>query len=78
MKKMFEELRTCRDERKKYRIRNKFQFRFDRNNYMLYILPTVTFQPWLYRPLKSFVIVFRWLHIRIAYGLWERREENLW
>lgn len=75
MRKLFRELESCRHMRGGYRVKPKLQARFDRANYMMYVLPTITIQPWLYRKPGTFVVAFRWLHFRLAYGLWEKCEE---
>lgn len=63
------------NEPKGHRIRKRFRVKFDTDSRVFSILPAVDFQLWSDRTPRTFVFVFRWLHLRIGCWVWERRKE---
>lgn len=60
--------------RKDYKIIPKIWFEIDRDSYIFAFLPTIEWQPWRYRYLRSSIICIRWLNFGIGFGQWVRKE----
>ena len=72
--KLFEDLKKCKSDRKKYRIKPIIKFYVDKEHYYFAFLPTVLWMPWVYRyPNVNGVVDIWWLHFHILIG----RQENL-
>ena len=72
MKKLFKDSRKYKEHRKDYRIKPTIKFIVDNNNCMFSFLPTIVWQPWIYRyPNMIGVIDIWWLNFHIIFGRWE-------
>jgi hypothetical protein len=70
--KLFDDLKRCKGNRKKYRIKPNIKFLVDTKNYYFSFLPTILWMPWIYRYTNSQgVIDIWWLHFHISIGKWE-------
>ncbi len=77
MKKLFADLKKCRDIRKEYRIKPYFSFENDRTHYVFSLIPTIVFIPWVYMyPKKIGMVEVWWLHYHIYFGKLERKDED--
>lgn len=56
---------------KNYKIKPKIKFCID-DDYIFSFIPTITWQPWIYRYLDSGVIDIWWLHFHIIIGVWKK------
>lgn len=69
---LFKNLKECKSDRKKYRIKPAIGFQADTRDYMFSFLPTVIWCPWIYRYSNSVGVVdIWWLHFHIWFGRWE-------
>lgn len=57
--------------RSDYRIKKKIFFEFDCE--LIFLLPTIMFQPWKYRYLGTSVVTISWLGMNIGIGIWEKK-----
>ena len=74
--KLFKDLKECKGYRKKYRIKPSIRFIRDKEDYCFSFLPTIIWQPWIYRyPDSDDVIHIWWLHFHITIGTWKRIED---
>jgi len=71
MKKLIEDFKMCKEDRKKYRINPVFGFEVDRCNYLFSFMPTIVWTPWIYRLKGFYVVEFWWLYFHITFGKWE-------
>lgn len=72
LKKLFEDLKRCKDMRKDYRLKMTIRFDVDTYDYYFAFLPTVLFLPWVYRTrYRDGVIDIWWLNMHILIGRWE-------
>ena len=70
--KLVEDLKSCKNDRKKYRIKPTIKFYVDKQHYYFAFFPTVLWMPWVYRyPNINGVIDIWWLHFHILIGKWE-------
>lgn len=71
--KLFEELKRCKEDRKDYKIKPTIRLLIDRRDYIISFLPTIVWQPWIYRyPETDGVVDIWWLNIHILIGKWVR------
>lgn len=69
--KLFEDLKSCKGNRKNYRIKPFFKFYADKN-YLYSFFPTIIWTPWVYRhPNTEAVVDIWWLNLHILIGKWE-------
>jgi sugar phosphate isomerase/epimerase len=72
MKKLFTDLKKCKEYRKDYRVKPCIEFHIDRQHYYFAFIPTILYLPWIYRhPNTKGVIDIWWLHFHILIGKWE-------
>lgn len=70
--KLIDDLKRCKGRRKEHRIRPTIKFKVDREDYYFSFLPTILWQPWVYRyPDIIGVVDIWWLHYHILIGTWE-------
>lgn len=81
LKKLFEQLKRLKPNRKNYRIKPSFKIWVDDRDYYFSFLPTILWEPWIYRyPNSEDVVDIWWLNIHISIGTWaskETGEENI-
>lgn len=70
---MFETLRNCKEDRKKYYIEKKIKFVVDKE-YLFSFFPTVIWGPWPWRYEYSYVIEIWWLNFNIGIGVWRKKK----
>ena len=71
--KLIKDLKNCKGHRKQYRIKPTIRFLVDKDDYYFSFLPTVLWQPWVYRyPNIDGIVDIWWLHFHILIGKWER------
>lgn len=71
--KLIEDLKRCKGNRKKYRIKPTIEFHVDTRHYYFSFLPTIMWTPWIYRyPHSIGIIDIWWLNFHILIGTWER------
>lgn len=77
MSKLIEDLKRCKGRRKEYRIKPTIKFIRDDYHYYFSFLPTVAWQPYIYRhPGMDGVVDIWWLHFHILIGTWEYKMEK--
>lgn len=59
--------------RKDYHIRWNVDFMVEKE--IVYILPSIIWQPWKYRQPGVCVIEIGWLNFRLTIGTWRKRKE---
>ena len=70
--KLIEDLKRCKGDRKKYRIKPTIKFHVDTQHYCFSFLPAILWEPWIYRyPNMDGVVDIWWLHFHILIGKWE-------
>ena len=70
--KLFKDLKHLKPNRKNYRIKPTFRIKIDDHDYGFSFLPTVFWEPWIYRyPNLDGVVDIWWLNIHILIGTWE-------
>lgn len=74
--KLFKDLKKCKGNRKKYRIKPTIKFSKDIYGYCISFLPTIVWDFWIYRTPNSPVIDIWWLHYHILIGRWEKRSDT--
>lgn len=68
LKKLFKDLKELRKHRKDYKIKWNLRFMVDDSNYVMALLPTIIFQPWVYRNPGQGVIYIQWFHMVLVIG----------
>jgi hypothetical protein len=75
--KLIKDLKNCNGYRKEYRIKPTIRFCIDKEDYYFAFLPTILWQPWVYRyPNCDGIINIWWLHFHILIGKWEHLSCN--
>ena len=69
MVKLIKDSIRLKESRKEYRIKPIVKFYVDNNIFSF--IPTVVWQPWIYRYINSSVVDIWWLHFHILIGTWE-------
>lgn len=80
LKKLFENLKRLKPNRKNYKIKWIFKFKIDNDHYMFSFLPTILWEPWIYRyPGAEGIIDIWWLNMHILIGKWTvvKEDENI-
>lgn len=73
LKKLFADLKRCKNSRGDCRVKPTIKFYIDTNDYYFAFLPTVLWLPWIYRyPGSEGVVDIWWLNMHILIGTWER------
>ena len=69
--KLFEELKECRKNRENYKIEFAIKFIIDNTDYCMSFIPTILWQPWIYRyPNEVGIIDIWWFNFHISIGKW--------
>lgn len=77
LKKLFADLKKCRDSKIKYRVRLTLRFYVDDRRYYFAFLPTIRHLPWIYcYPNIDGVIDIWWLNCHILIGTLEPKESK--
>ena len=71
---LFKRLKKLKEVRKEYKIKPIIKFTVDKSHYLFSFLPTVMWQPWIYRYLHTYVVDIQWLHFHIVIGEWIKAE----
>jgi hypothetical protein len=71
LKKLYKKHKTCKQYRNSRRIRPMFNITIDDSFYAFSFLPTIIWQPWMFRYNNSCIIDITWLNIHISIGKWE-------
>ena len=69
--KLFKRLKELKSYRKEYKIKPVVKCGADDRDYYFSLAPTITFQPWIYRQPRDWVVDIWWLHFHICVGEWE-------
>lgn len=77
LKKLFADLKKCRDSKSKYRIKPTLHFDIDDRHYYFALLPTIRILPWIYcyPNSKGFIDIW-WLNCHILIGTFEPKESK--
>ena len=71
--KLIEDFKMCKGHRKEYRLKPSIKFMADKEYYHFSFIPTILYEPWIYRyPNSVGIIDIWWLHFHILIGTWER------
>jgi hypothetical protein len=76
LKRMFESLKNCKEDRKNYVIDWNVTFNVDDHYYLFAFLPTILWEPWPFRYPNSPIISIMWLNCTIAIGTWKNKENT--
>ena len=78
LKKLFKNLKKCKPHRKEFHMKPSIRIAVDDNHYTFSFLPTVVYEPWIYRypNLQEPLLDIWWLNIHILIGTWKKREET--
>lgn len=69
--KLINDLKRCKENRKKYKILPIIKFERDTKDYLFSFFPTIVWSPWVYRfPNAVGVVDIWWLHFHILIGKW--------
>lgn len=72
LKKLFNDLRRCRHMKGEYRVKPTIRFYINTRSYFFAFLPTIIYEPWIYRhPNSDGVIDIWWLNCHILIGTFE-------
>jgi hypothetical protein len=72
LKKLFADMKQCKKCRPEYRVKPTIKFYIDTDHYAFAFLPTVLWEPWVYRyPGLDGVVDIWWFNMHILIGTWE-------
>ena len=71
-KKLFEALKRCKDDRKKYRIKPKIEFYCTPEVFVFSLLPIIEWEPWVYRYTNMPIVTIWWFNFCICFGEWTK------
>ena len=72
--KLVKQLRAFASRRNDYYIEWTIKFVAD-NEYLFALIPTIQFEPWIYRHVRFPVIDITWMHWHILIGTWRRKDD---
>lgn len=70
LKKLFKDLKELRKSRKEYKIKWRLKFVVDDRYYLMCLLPTIIFYPWVYRTPGEGFIYIQWFNMILVIGEW--------
>ena len=76
LKKLFEDIRRCKQYPETRHIKWDFVFEIDDRNFLFAFLPTIVWQPSIYRYPNVCIIQIWWLNFNIGIGRWADKEED--
>ena len=74
LKKLFNNLKSCKPIRKDYYIEPKIRCEVDDRYFRFFLLPTIMFVPWISRYNGLCCCEILWLNLRIGMGVWRRKD----
>lgn len=74
LKKMFKDIKRCKGNND-WRIKWDVKFLID-DDFLFALLPTILFQPSIYRYPGTSIIDIWWLNMHLVFGEWMRKEEE--
>ena len=75
LKQLISDLKKCRPFRGDYKIKPKIRVDVDTRRFRCFILPTISYVPWIYRQpdVGLGVVEVKWLNFTIVVGEWVKR-----